>query len=167
MRELLKCYSSQKALSTEHPSRGCPKLVLFSQLSRMKQCGLSVLLMGTTCRCRSSNRQPLCPNTYILTTRPICSKLQHIIWRSNHRYYLSFRRNYLSIPHSPLIHPLSIRIPLRGAYAPRLRSTDIDDLLYTRYGRWSVLQANVAVRTVVQVVVWTDGDVGGQYGRYI
>ena len=29
----------RKAHSTEHPSRGCPNLVLISQLSRQKQCG--------------------------------------------------------------------------------------------------------------------------------
>ena len=29
----------QKAHYTEHPSRGCPHLVLISQLSRLKQCG--------------------------------------------------------------------------------------------------------------------------------
>ena len=29
----------RKADNTEHPSRGCPHLVLISQLSRLKQCG--------------------------------------------------------------------------------------------------------------------------------
>ena len=29
----------RNAHSTEHPSRGCPHLVLISQLSRLKQCG--------------------------------------------------------------------------------------------------------------------------------
>ena len=29
----------RKAHNTEHPSRGCPHLVLISQLSRLKQCG--------------------------------------------------------------------------------------------------------------------------------
>ena len=29
----------RKAHNTEHPSRGCPNLVLISQLSRLMQCG--------------------------------------------------------------------------------------------------------------------------------
>ena len=34
-----KCYFLRKADSTEHPSRGCPHLVLISQQSRLKQRG--------------------------------------------------------------------------------------------------------------------------------
>ena len=46
---LLKAISSREFIAqNKHPLRGCFHLVLISQLSRLKQCGISVLLKDTT-----------------------------------------------------------------------------------------------------------------------
>ena len=50
------------------PSHGCSRLLLVSQLSRMKDCELGALLKDTTyCSSHGSNHRSLYPETDILT----------------------------------------------------------------------------------------------------
>ena len=61
----------RRAHNTEHPSRGCPHLVLISQLSRLKQCGLKSLAQGENILMLRFEPATFVSKIDILTTTPI------------------------------------------------------------------------------------------------
>ena len=71
---ICKCYFLGNLIAfEEHPSRWCSRLAYISQLSRLKQWRLSVLIKDMTHWCsRDFNCRSLFPETDILTTWSIC-----------------------------------------------------------------------------------------------